>query len=265
MSAYPNFRVLRCFSSGDGAVGLWRPGILAGEKRSRPRFMPMKTLFPLALLCLAVAVHAQSPGLADIDRVDQARSLDDSAISLPTPENPGAPSRSLALGRDEALRVFSVTLKNDEEQELKIYGVQTTSGLFVVDFSRTVPAGGQASVSLVYLAKPGVDSTGDSVRLLTDRGEKTIELKHDRPVVARLETKSLQWQVGEKPATKSVFVTVVPRTSVPKGARAMGKGNMANVEPVGENRYRVDVTPASTDSLQEFPVLLQLAACRTSQ
>ncbi len=217
------------------------------------------------LVCLlpvaALAQPSRQVVTKDSTPVDlpASRSLDGPATSLPTAEKPEVPARSLGLAAGESLRVFDIKVQNDEEQPLKVFGAQTTSGLYLVDFPRAIPARGEAAVTVVYLAKPGSSSTADLVRLLTDRGEKVVQIDHGRTQVVALETTALRWNQGEKAGAKSVIITVTPGSTVPKGARAMGTGNTAVIEALDENRYRIDITPASTAKAQQFPVFIQFA------
>ena len=224
----------------------------------------MKIPVLLLVCCLPVAALAQAPRQVVVKdptpvELPASRSLEGPAISLPTAEKPEVPARSLGLAVGESLRVFDIKVQNAEEQPLKVFAAQTTSGLYLVDFPRAIPAKGEGAVTVVYLAKPGSSGTADLVRLLTDRGEKTVQIDHGRAQVVSLDASSLQWKQGDKAGTKSVIITVAGDATVPKGVRAMGVGNTAAIEALGNNRYRVDITPASTAKAQQFPVFIQFA------
>jgi hypothetical protein len=217
--------------------------------------MKLRILISLLGLTLTALAQSQINGINEVR--DTSPLLDKTPVSLSTAARPDVPARSLGLRASEAIRDVTVPVQNDEEQELRIFGAQTTSGLYVVDVPKVIPPHERADVSLLYVAQPNTSSQADVVRLMTNRGEKIIRLEHGREQVAQLDTTTLQWKVGDRPATKSVIITLASDLTVPKGARALGTGNTAAIESLGDNRYRVDVTPASTDKPQQFPVMLQ--------
>lgn len=212
----------------------------------------MKSL-PLVLL-LALLLPRWSAAQTN----NAATGLTDS-VTLPTSVRPEIPTVSLALKATEAIRTFVLTVRNDEEVSLKVFGAQTTSGLYVVDYPREIAAKGQASATLLYVARQNSTATTDLLRLMTDRGEKVIQLEHGRDPLVQFDVPGLQWQQNERPAPKSVIVTVLDSRGgpAPKGVRALGAGNSATVETIGEGRYRITVTPGSTAVPGQFPVMIQ--------
>jgi len=213
----------------------------------------MKTQSLTLLLTInfaAAAMFAQTPNRPDIPAGAKV------AITLATAEKPTAPSGSLQLKHNEALRTFEVEVQSDDDKPMKVYGVQTTGGLWVVDFPAVITPKGKASVTLLYYAKPNTNSSSDVLRLLTDRGEKIVLIKHDREQAATFDQTSLQWQQGDPIAAKSVIVTMSSDTSVPKTVRVMGTGNAATIQSLGNNRYQISVTPGSTAKPQQFPVFI---------
>jgi hypothetical protein len=187
-----------------------------------------------------------------------ALAADKRPVNEPVTTQPTPPSMSLRLKWDESSRTFNVPVANDESRVLRVLGVQATAGLFVVDFPKTIPPHGSADFTFLYAARPGLGGTADVIRVRTDRGEKVVQINHDREPTAQLDSLALNWQQDEAARGKSVILTVPARTAVPKGVKAMGSGNAAELQPLGDGRYRVTVTPASTAKPQKFPVFVQL-------
>lgn len=180
-------------------------------------------------------------------------------IKLPTATRPAVPSFSLGLKANEAIRAFEVAVENDDEKPVQVYGAQTTAGLYVVDYPKVIPPKGNGTVKLLYLAKQDSTETVDVVRLLTDAGEKSVQVKHDREPVTHFDVTSLQWSLNETPSAKSVTLTVAPGTAVPRSVKMIGRGATANLEAIGGNQYRISVTPSATDKPRQFPVSIQFA------
>lgn len=210
--------------------------------------LPMKSICCLfALLTLPLPAFSQS------------RENGASVAVLSGTARSDIPSVSLNLKDGEMLRTFGVTVQSDEDQPLKIFGAQTTGGLYVVDFPAEISTKGQGTVTLLYIARQNATGTTDLLRLMTNRGEKVVQVEHGRQAAVVYDATALQWSEGEGNITKSITFTMVSSVAVPKGVRALGTGNSAVLVALGDNRYRVDVTPASTAKAGQFPVMIQFA------
>lgn len=179
-------------------------------------------------------------------------------VVLPTAGKPAA-ATSLGLGSNEVLRTFDLVVENTDPKPMAVYGVQSTSGLFVVSFPPVIAGGAKGKVTLIYAAKEGAGGATDLVRLLTDHGEKTIQVAHDREPTVRFDATTLLWQQGEKPSAKSITFTMLSTASVPKGVRALGSGAEAALTSLGNGRYQVSVTPGSTATAETFPVMIEFS------
>jgi hypothetical protein len=152
---------------------------------------------------------------------------------------------------------ITVPYRNETKGALRIDGVQTTPGLFVVDFPKTIAPGKQGDIVLIAVPKAQVSSDTEVVRLLTSQGEKTVELKAVKEETVQLERTELNWAVGEQAAAKAVNFTVAPGTAKPVKARALGVGNNAEIQAQGGKNFQLRVTPGSTAKMQQFPVVIE--------
>jgi hypothetical protein len=178
-------------------------------------------------------------------------------VTLATAIQPETPSLSLGLKSNEAIRTFSVAVQSNEDTPMTVFGVQTTSGLYVVDYPKVIGPKTQATVTLLYIAKSNSTESVDLLRLMTNHGEKVVQITHDREQAIKFDTTSLQWQQGEAPNAKVVNLTVAPNSSVPKGIKIMGSGNTATLEDLGGGHYQISVVPVSTAKVSEFPAFIQ--------
>lgn len=179
-------------------------------------------------------------------------------VTLPTLEKP-ATAVSLGLQSNEVLRTFDLIVLNSSERAMTVYGVQTTSGLYVVAYPSTIAANSKGTVTLIYAAKEGIGGTTDLVRLLTNHGEKAIQIVHDREPTVRFDATAIEWRQGEALAAKSITFTMLSSASVPKGVRALGSGAKASLTSLGNGRYQVSVTPGSTATAETFPVVIDFS------
>ena len=178
-------------------------------------------------------------------------------LRVSPPQDPTQPSviagtTSLPLAWNETLKPFELTVTNDEDRTLKVYGVQTTPGLYVSDFPASIPAKGQATLVLIYAAAPGKGGNGDLVRILTDRAEKIIEVKPQREAAVQFESTRLEWLQDEPAVPKSVTFTVAAKTTTPKSVRIVGLPGNASPESLGGGVNRLTVAPLSTAKPQAF-------------
>jgi len=174
----------------------------------------------------------------------------------PAPHLPTADDRVLSLAWTDATRSLQIPVSNSGDKALQVLGAQSTSGIFVVDFPKTIPAKGSALISVIYEAKAGSDSEVELVRLKTDAGEKLVRVTIAREPVVTFETKQLKWAVGEARQAKTVLVVVDKGVTI-KSVSA-GKGHFAEVQKVNATSYRIVVTPQSTAKATTFPVAVTL-------
>lgn len=210
--------------------------------------MLMKT----SLFCLLSLVSLSSLAVAQAD-------ISETPVALPSSAHPEAAVVSLGLQPNELLRTFSFSVQNTEEQSLKVFGAQTTSGLYVVDYPKEIGANAQGTVTLLYVARANVSAPADLLRLMTNRGEKVVQINHAREPAITYDANALEWSQGEAAAAKSVTFTMLSAVATPKGVRALGTGNSAVLVALGDNRYRVEVTPASTEKPGQFSVIIQFS------
>jgi hypothetical protein len=159
---------------------------------------------------------------------------------------------SLKLGWNETTKPFEITVSNDEARDLKVYGVQTTAGLYVADFPTSIPGKGRAAFVFIYATAPGKAAGGDLVRILTDRAEKIIEIKQEREPAVQFSATKLAWLQDEFPTAKSVTFTVAAKTTTPKAVEVVGLPGTASLESLGGGSYRVTIAPLSTAKPQPF-------------
>jgi hypothetical protein len=151
--------------------------------------------------------------------------------------------------------VQTVPLANDTDQPLQILGVQTSGGLFVVDFPDKLPA--KKSDTIAFVHQPAENSDGDLevIRVLTDQGIRQIHVKVAREEVARLDLRELRWTVGDPVTAKSATLTLTAGTVQPVRVRATG-GSKAELERVDATTWRIKVTPAATAKSGQFAVFV---------
>lgn len=164
--------------------------------------------------------------------------------------------RVLSLAWTDTTRSVQILVSNPGTKALQVLGVQSTGGLYVVDYPKTIPAGGSASVSAIYEAKAGTDSDVELIRLKTDVGEKLVRLTLAREPVVTFETKQLKWTVGERLQAKTVLVVLDKGVTI-KGVAAP-KGHSAEVQKINATSYRIVITPQSTAKATTFPVSVTL-------
>lgn len=164
---------------------------------------------------------------------------------------------------NEKEALISIPFENKALGELRIRGIQTTGSLYLVSFSSVVPVGGRGEILVNYSAVAGVNADKDLIRLLTNQGEKFVELTQDREPVLALSAEKLQWSVGEAAASKQISLVVRDGTVVPKSVRAYGTGNSAELRKNGNGGYSIVVTPASTSKPAQFPVIVEFEPALT--
>lgn len=166
---------------------------------------------------------------------------------------------ALGLKASESQRLFSVSVGNSGSTPMSVLGVQTSNGLYAVQFPAVIPPRGSGSFSLLYYASAGTAGVADVMRVLTDQGLIEVEIDHARDPSVQFSVSTLQWQQGQALTAKAVTITVAAGvTSVPVNAFALG-GSPAQVTLVstGAGSYRLSITPNSTAKPATFPVVVQ--------
>ena len=217
----------------------------------------MKTLrkklsaLALAVLCVHSALIAQTTIPAATDAT--------TAVAAKTPENKLLAATSLALKWNEKSRTLKVPFKNTAAAVMVIQGVQTSGGLFVVNFPKSLAAGRTDEIEVLVDTPTGTSAVADYLRLRTNLGDQVIPLNHDREQVFTLDKNNLQWVQDELVLAKSVSFTLAANTAVPKSVKVLsGGGHQAQLESLGGGRYRVAITPASTAKTSQFPVVIEM-------
>lgn len=210
------------------------------------KFLPLMKFPPplvlAAMLGSSLTLRSQSPGpIQPISSVDAA--LHD--------------EYTIPLGWNQATLNVNVSVKNTTGQALQVFGVQSSSGVWVTDYPRSIPAKGSASLAALVEAKPGLQSDVEIVRLKTGDGEKTLLLKLDRPPLVALDSSRLRWSQGEAAISKSVVLTLGnPAVSLKSVSTVSGHAVVFRKQ--GTNTYLITVTPKSTAKAGVFPVLVAL-------
>jgi hypothetical protein len=158
---------------------------------------------------------------------------------------------------DQATENLAMTVKNPSARPVVVQGVQSTSGAWVIDYPKTIPAKGSAVVSVLVEARPGAQSAVEIVRLKTADGEKALWLNLQRPPLVTFDSARLQWPRGEAAAAKSVVLTLSNPQVALKSLRSIA-GHTATFQKRSANSYLITVIPKSTASAATFPVLLTL-------
>jgi hypothetical protein len=159
---------------------------------------------------------------------------------------------------DEGRAQLRVVVENPEATELKIEGVQTSAGLFVTKFPASIKAGASEEMVLQYVARTGAGGDIDSVRLLTNQGEKVIEVMQNREAAFTVSARTLDWKVNDALAAKTITITTTKANLRPVGLRVLGaakpKTEIRNGPP---GQFFVDITPASTATPAHFAVMIE--------
>ena len=184
----------------------------------------------------------------------------ESANARPIPDTPPGiqpiTDYNLKLAWNEASRGMQLTYPNPSGETLSVYGIQASGNIFIVEYARTIPPRGTGVIAVTFLAKAGTTSDADVIRLLTSNGEKILRLTHDRAPTAAFEPPRLSWALGEAASAKSTILVLANGVQAAE-ARPM-LGATAKLDDLGGGRYRVTVTPKSTDKPVSFPVFVTL-------
>lgn len=199
--------------------------------------------FIVSLLLIAPVSYAQNVG--DNRPVPEA-----SAAVVPTTRY------NLQLQWNEKRRETNLSYLNESSEPLGIEGVQSSGGLYITSFPKTIAPGQTGTIGVIYAPDLGSTSTAEIVRLRTSEGVKTLIVETGREAVASWDRTSLTWSVGEAATAKVAVITLRSGASV-KHARAM-RGASVSIEEAGGGSYRVIVTPANTANVVSFPVILTL-------
>jgi hypothetical protein len=206
----------------------------------------------VVLLCaLATSGYAQSVSVAP-DNVPLRPVINSD------PVQPAVAVYELSTGWSEKKKDnISVPLENPSKTDWQVQGVQSTSGIFVVDFPSKVKAGATEAIDVIYEAEGGTDSEVEVLRVKTDQGIKTVHVRIKREAAVSLDVKELKWSVGGAQTPKVVTAKISAAGLKLKKAKATGGGHKADIETVDASTYRIVVTPGSTAKAGQFAVLLE--------
>jgi hypothetical protein len=151
----------------------------------------------------------------------------------------------------------SVTVKNTSAKPLVLLGVQSSSGVWVVDYPKVVPANGSAPLVAIVEAKAGAESSVEIVRLKTADGEKTLWLNLNRPPLVTMDSSRLQWGVNAPTVAKSVVLTLSTPSVAIKTVTSVA-GHTATFQKRDAKSYVVTITPKSTAKAGSFPIVVTL-------
>lgn len=208
--------------------------------------------------CLIPALFVGFCGIGYAQSTAQTATTEISAAATPNTAKPNFHDEyDIPLTWNQATVNVLVNVVNTSDSVMRIAGVQSSSGVWVVDFPKQISAKSSAALSAIVEAKPNSQSEVELVRLKTADGEKTLMLKLNRTPLISFDSSRLQWAQGESMASKSVLVTVNnPAVSV-KSVSTVG-GHSAVVQRRDANSFLITVTPVSTAKAGAFPVLLTL-------
>lgn len=183
-------------------------------------------------------------------------------VSAP-PADPSAssPKRARFTRKwNESSALLKVTVDNSADSALVIDGVQTTPNLYVVDFPKTIKPKGSDTITVRYAARAGTTGDTDAVRLLTNQGEKEIEVVQDREAAFALDSQSVSWKVGDKLEARTVTLTLQQTELQAVRLRVFGgKFTQAQLQAVSPGKYQIVITPESTAAATQFSVMVELA------
>jgi hypothetical protein len=202
----------------------------------------------------ASLASAQTSLLTDVGLPDPTPAVD---RGIDTKLN--APSFSLALNAKESSRHFSVAIPNGTDKPIKVFGVQTSAGLYVTDLPKTISPKGKTTIPIFYVDEPGSSGVTDFIKVLTSEGVKTIVINHDRESVIKFDKTALSWNQGDPAAGKTVTLSVLSTSTVPIAVTALGEGNKATLSANGKGSWTITVTPGSTKLATSFPVAVTLS------
>ncbi|HEX2853951.1 MAG TPA: hypothetical protein VHO24_11985 [Opitutaceae bacterium] len=180
-----------------------------------------------------------------------------SPTSGPVAMTPHLVQATVPVKWNESSLGVTVNYRHEGRTPLKVQGVKTTAGFFIVDYPRTIPPGGTGAIELIASAKPNTNGEQELVTLLSEQGEKTVRVIFEREAAVSFAATKLSWTIGEAVSAKTVAFVVMPSTAIPTKVRALGSGNTAVLEPVDKTNYRVRITPGSTAKAQQFPVIVE--------
>lgn len=160
------------------------------------------------------------------------------------------------LAWDKSIKELAFTLENPGATALTVMGVQSTSGLWVVQFPAVVGAKSTGRIDAILEAKLGHQSAFELLRVKTSAGERVFSVRVDRPPLLTFDATVLRWAKNET-VPKQVLVRCNDR-GVTVQAVSAAYGHGAVLERVSPDLYRVTVTPSLTSKRKTFPVSLTL-------
>lgn len=152
-------------------------------------------------------------------------------------------------------KVF-VNVENPYDLALKIDGVQTSANLYVVDFSKNIPARKTGVIELVYDTQANSDSSLDLIRIKSNLGIQVIEVIPEREKIVSFSSRTLSWTVGDPVTPKFVELELAAESGVIPKLRKVSRAHTAILEDLGGSRYKIIVTPRSTAKPEDFSVFV---------
>lgn len=225
----------------------------------KPSLLPAAFL-PLVLLAALPAQITAPTAITPTTSTTTAGAATTAAVSRPIPPAPPAAlpvtAYTLNLKWNDSRKDVTLAFQNPTAKPLQIYGVQSSPGLFVADFPKTIPPNGKGDIVVLFDLAPGSQGDMEVVRLKTSDGDKTLHVAHAREPVATLDKTELNWSLNAKAAAQTVTLTLTNGVKVAK-VRAL-LDQTATVAAAGAGQYRITVTPKSTAKPISFPVIVTL-------
>jgi hypothetical protein len=238
-------------------------------KNSPKTIMPDFLRAGRCLLALIVCVicTAQSAAQADPAQTGQVRlartrggeANGRNAETAPEEADFKTPQVKFPRKWNEDRATLRLTVENPEATELKIQGVQTSPGLYVVNFPQTIKAGASGEIDVHYAARAGATGDTDVVRLLTNQGEKEIQVVQEREAAITLDSQTMTWKVGDEGTPKTITLSLEQPGLRAVGLRVFGgKPTQAQLRQISPGRYEIQIAPESTSAPAQFSVMVNL-------
>lgn len=174
-----------------------------------------------------------------------------------TSESRNIPTYDLALKWNDSLStVLTAPITNTAKSAMTVLGVQATSGIFISEYPPGVGVGKTEMVSFIYNAAANSDGDTELIRLLTNQGIQEMRVRLTREKVVTLDTKEVQWTVGQPPSTKVVSLTVAAGTAKPTKV-TVGGDNQAVLKAISSTSWTISITPGTTTRTTKFPVFVE--------
>lgn len=211
----------------------------------------MTRLTLACFLALVASVCAQTPSTPPPDAPLRP-------VINAEPVQPASARYELAVEWSEKRKDnLAVPLENKGTDVMNVLGVQSSAGIYIVDYPSRVKAGASEPIDIIYEAADNTDSASEYIRVKTDQGIKTIIVSIKREDAFTLDSSELKWAVGGAATAKSFTVNIKKAGLELKKAKCTSGGHKAQVEAINSTTYRVTVTPGSTAKAAQFAVFLE--------